>query len=269
MLQRCWMEAALADQVLWQARQPRADHTLNWAIVDPLARPQALTRAVQGRDVILCLSGVTPERAACADARMADNIALATAAIRAGAETGARVLVASSAAVYGDQPGPLNEAAPLKPVSEYGRAKADMEEACATLGAQLGVQVTALRIGNVAGADAILGRWHPGFVLDRLADGRTPRRSYIGPQTLARVLSALCAQVNLPPVLNISAPGVVEMGALLDAAGLGWTARPASDTTIAEVRMSVAALERVVRFGKADSCPEQMVAEWRELRVFS
>ena len=256
-LRKCW--PGRAKTVLWQSRiaQPGA----GWCVLDPLADPAALGQAARGRGVILCLAGAVPGRSA----DMADNIALAEAAVRAGAEAGARVLLASSAAVYGHAEGVLKETAPLAPVSDYGRAKAEMETRAAGLGADLGGTVTCLRIGNVAGVDAILGGWRPGFQLDRFDDGRTPRRSYIGPATLARVLGDLVTAADLPPVLNLAAPNAIEMGALLDAAHLDWTPRRPDDSAIAEVQLSTAALERITPFAPENSQPAGMVREWREL----
>lgn len=258
-LRQCWP----IERARWQTRRPMSGP--GWVQFDPLKDTQALIRAAQGCGTILCLAGVTNTRAA-AGADLRDNLALARAAIRAGAETGARALLASSAAVYGAPSGLLEENCALAPVSEYGRAKAKMEAEGAELGARLGVGVTSLRIGNIAGLDAILGGWRPGFVLDRFTDGRTPRRSYIGPQTLARVLFNICEAPSLPAALNVATPGVVEMGALLDAAGLGWTSRPAPADAIAEVRLSVTELSKVTHFTAEDSRQETMVAEWRLLR---
>ncbi|SEG19474.1 Nucleoside-diphosphate-sugar epimerase [Jhaorihella thermophila] len=261
-LRRLWLRsgARTGDHVLWQARAARHG---NWAVFDP-RDPDAVARAARGCDTILCLAGVTPTRAA-RGAAMADNVRLGLAAVRGGAAAGARVLLASSAAVYGGGQGLLAETVPPAPLSDYGRAKAEMEHRAIALGAELGVSVTCLRIGNVAGADAILGDWRPGFRLDRFADGRTPRRSYVGPATLARVLKDLAAASDLPPVLNVAAPGSVEMGALLDAAGLAWTPRPAPEDAIARVQLDVSALERFTSFAPRDSLPRTMVAEWREL----
>jgi nucleoside-diphosphate-sugar epimerase len=264
-LRRVWEPG----RATWQARRrPGPPGAAGWAVFDPLADPGALGRAVTGCDAVLCLAGVTPARAA-RGAAMADNITLAEAAIRAAAEAGAgaQVLLASSAAVYGARAGVLAETDTPAPVSEYGRAKAGMETRGAALGRALGVPVCALRIGNVAGADAILGGWRPGFALDRFADGRTPRRSYVGPVTLARVLAQLAARRDLPDRLNIAAPGVVEMGALLDAAGLGWTPRPAPDTAIAEVALDTRRLERIVDLPAQAGSAAQLVAEWRQMGV--
>lgn len=130
--------------------------------------------------------------------------------------------------------------------------------------AQSETAVTALRIGNVAGADAILGGWRPGMQIDRFPDGRTPSRSYIGPVTLARVLHALCQADKLPPILNVAAPGAVEMGALLDAAGLAWQPKPAPAAAIPEVRLDTNALERHVDFTPETQTPAGLVREWQQ-----
>ncbi len=253
--------------VLWHARRQMPDQTLNWVIFDPLDDRPALERAARGCSAIICLSGVVPGRGV-SDAALEQNVALAEAAVRAGAASGpggARVLLASSAAVYGDQPGMLDETTPLCPVSAYGRAKARMERRAARLGAETGVEVCSLRIGNIAGMDSILGAWTPGFGLDRFADGRTPRRSYIGMCTLARVLGDVVRAPRLPPALNIAAPGTIAMGALLDAADLAWRPRPAPPGAIAGVRLDTTALERITPFAAAEGSAGELVAQWRAL----
>jgi UDP-glucose 4-epimerase len=245
--------------ISWQTRKPRAG--AGWVAFDPLKEPESLARAAGDCTAILCLAGVVPGQVG----QMQDNIALACATVHA-ATPGTRVLLASSAAVYGATPGVLHEDLPPAPLSDYGRAKAAMERRGAELGTRHGVAVTSLRIGNVAGVDAILGDWSPGFRLDRFADGRTPQRSYIGVRTLARVLHDLIAAPDLPGIVNVAAPGVVEMGALLDAADLGWTPQPAPDTAIARVELGTDRLERFTRFNESDSRAATMVAQWREMR---
>jgi nucleoside-diphosphate-sugar epimerase len=299
-LRRHWPEMApdmpFDMPVIWQTRgdleglfpsgngvgagQADGAQTGIWIQADPLD-PQALADAVQaqpvqtrtgrttgsigGVDVVLCLAGVT-NAAAASGSDMDDNSALAQAAVRLAAQMGARVLLASSAAVYGREDGVLDDTrAPdtLQPVAPYGEAKLRMELDAQELGTSLGVPVCALRIGNVAGVDAILGGWRPGFQLDRFADGRTPRRSYIGLKTLARVLAELVCVPDLPPALNVACPDVVEMGALLDAAGLDWTPRDAPESAIPEVRLSTSATERVTSFLKVECGAQAMVAQWR------
>ncbi|MCK5499888.1 MAG: NAD-dependent epimerase, partial [Tritonibacter mobilis] len=126
-----------------------------------------------------------------------------------------------------------------------------------------GVEVSVLRIGNIAGFDVILGGWKPGFRLDQFKDGRTPRRSYIGVLTLADVIAALMEAPNLPDVLNIAQPGPIEMGALLQAAGRDFATVPAPDAAIAEVALDLGRLSGFLAPTKqlhvAD--PVQMVAE--------
>lgn len=256
-LRRCWADRP----VMWQARQPQTGP--GWVIADPLGDPVRLADAAAARDVILCLAGTVPGRGG----DPADNMRLACAAVRAAADTGARVLLASSAAVYGDRTGLLRETDGPAPASVYGRAKAEMEARAGDLGARLGVPVCALRIGNVAGLDAALGGWRPGFALDRFEDGRTPVRSYIGPAALARVLATLCAETGLPEVLNLAEPGAFEMGVLLDVAGLAWAPRRAPAGAIAEVCLSTNRLARHADLaGSGD--PVRMVAEYRRLEPY-
>jgi nucleoside-diphosphate-sugar epimerase len=265
------------EQVTWQTRGKSGGvSSSGWATFDPLADPEALARAASGCGAILCLAGVVPGQVG-QGGDLNDNIALAEAAIRAsavsGAGSGARVFLVSSAAVYGATRGVLDENMTLNPVSDYGRAKAEMELRGAALGAELGVQVCALRIGNIAGMDAILGGWKPGFQLDQFVDGRTPRRSYIGVRTLARilgdlVLGDLMLTENLPQALNIAAPGAVEMGALLDAAGLIWAPRPAPPEAIEEVCLSTRALQRFSRLEtvSAQTLVKALVEQWQHLQ---
>ena len=267
-LQICWPGTVNA---LWQTRQACSDpdKCAQWVRFDPLEDPRSLERAAADCDVLLCLSGVTHKRCQTdPQADMGDNTRLALAAIRAAAArpVPARVLLASSAAVYGNQPGLLSEAAPLYPVNAYGAAKAEMEARGAELGAELGVQVCSLRIGNIAGVDAILGGWRPGFRLDRFADGRSPRRSYIGVATLARVLGELPGLPDLPGVLNIAEPGLVEMAALLDAAGLAWQAQPAPETAIPEVELDVTSLQALCPWLPGRGEAARLVEEWRRLQ---
>lgn len=230
----------------------------------PLGPPISDAALAAARNVraIICLAGVTPANAASKNMPLSDNIDLALSAMELALASGvSRVLIASSAAVYGAGSGALSEAEAAVPLSAYGKAKLAMEQAVLAR-AQRGV--TLLRIGNVAGADAILGGWRSGMQIDQFPDGRTPRRSYIGPVTLARVLHKLCDSVDLPPVLNVAAPGVVEMGALLNAAGLAWQPRLAAADSIAQVQLDTNALERHVDFAPENGSPAGLVGEWQQ-----
>lgn len=224
---------------------------------DLLADPQALERAATNVSAVICLSGVTPAHAAASGDAMQLNTDLALAAIAA-APQGVRVFVASSAAVYGAAQGPHLETDVVTPVSDYGQAKHAMEQAALAQGQG---RVCVLRIGNVAGADAILGGWRAGMQLDQLPDGGTPQRSYIGAKTLAQVVHRLCVAKDVPEIINIAAPGLVAMGDLLDAAGLAWQPRAPQGRVIAQVALDTSALERLYRFEPSECTPQGMVAQ--------
>ena len=252
MLRRTWGDGP----VIWGARGGGAGLTP----CDPLGDPAGLAARAQGKRAVLCLAGVTPAAAA-RGADYGDDARLALAAMAAAETAGAHVFLCSSAAVYGRAAGPLREEAEPSPVADYGMSKARMEAAALERAGRTGQGLTILRIGNVAGADAILGGWRAGFALDVFEGGATPARSYIGPVTLARVLGALAGLDDLPQLLNIAQPGAVEMGALLDAAGLGWTPRPAPETAIPVVEFATDRLQALVPLERAR--PQALVAEWR------
>lgn len=255
LLQRCWGRKG----AIWQSRSPTSQP--QDLCFDPLNDTDSLQRNLEGQSQILCLAGPVPGRAA--NGGMQDHIRLALACVGA-APSGARVFLASSAAVYGTptQDAPLQEDSWLAPQSDYGRAKAEMERQAITLGRARGVAVTALRIGNIAGFDAILGGWRTGFTLDQFPDTTTPMRSYIGVLTLADVLGQLMQQPDLPEVLNIAQPPAVEMGALLQAAQLPFTTQTAPATAIANVTLDVTRLTAFVSLDPAS--PERLVQEWRK-----
>ncbi|WP_299298819.1 NAD(P)-dependent oxidoreductase [uncultured Tateyamaria sp.] len=237
-------------------RMPVAARWLTRADADVLD-VGALTAVLAPGDCVMCLAGVTPA----GSGDMQDNVRIAAAVLDAAAAARAgRVFLFSTAAVYGALPGPLTEDGPIAPLSPYGQAKVDMEHVAATHAHPS----TVLRLGNVAGADAILGGWRSGFQLDVLADGTTPRRSYIGPGALARVLATLAQTPDVPPLMNLAAPGAVAMGDLLDAAGLAWTARPATGNTLANVTLDTTLLCRFTQMKPDDSTAQGIVADWQK-----
>lgn len=240
---------------LLRPRWPGGARWLTRSDVD-LRDAARLRQAVRDAQAVFCLAGVTPGGAGAMD----DNMTVARAVLDAAqAAQAGRVFLFSSAAVYGAQGGPLTEDGPTAPVSDYGRAKLEME----AMARAHPHPATTLRLGNVAGADAILGGWRPGFTLDQLPDGTTPRRSYIGPTRLAHLLHDLAQKTTRPDCLNVAAPGAVEMGALLDQAGLAWTARPATGKTLANVTLDTARLERLTVFHADDSAAAGIVADWK------
>jgi len=256
MLRWAWGRTGAGLEPIWQSRGQARE---GWVRSNILGDPAGLAALCARADVILNLAGVTPA----SGHDMGKNTDLALAVQRAAG--GRPHLLASSAAVYGRAGGLCRESDAVTPAAPYGVAKFAMEQAVRTTGGP----VTCLRIGNVAGADAILGQVGQGaaLVLDQFPDGRTPRRSYIGPATLAGVLAGLAHAAGqgraLPEILNVATPGTVEMGALLEAAGHPWTPRAAPETAIAEVALDIAALSRFTRPDPASGTAAALVAEWR------
>lgn len=263
LLRHAWKRRG-GQRLIWQSRSGQDGVQL-----DPLADPAGYARAAAGADVIFNLAGVTTGDCEA----LAVNRELALAAIAAARAAGVRrVFLASSAAVYGRAGTGTREDTAPQPISDYGRAKRTMEEAVLdpTAGGGALPRVTCLRIGNVAGADQLLGATEAGEpqFLDICADGRGPRRSYIGPQALAGMLEILFALARddrpLPPILNVALAGAVRMEALLDADGRCWHPRPASAEVIPELCLDTALLARVIGVpGAADAAA--IVADFRSL----
>ena len=234
-LARAWPAGAPAP--LRQSRDGAGD-TLAWDILNaPVPDLPAINSVV-------VLAGVTHGTA--------EALALNTPLVQAGADLGARlgvpVLVASSQAVYGPQPGLLREDAPLRPANAYGHAKAAMEAAVT------GPHVTHLRIANVAGCDALAaGIAQGGVVLHRFADGQGPRRAYCTPEDLARVLIALAAAPARPRVVNVARPGLVAMADVLDAAGVPFDWTPAPAEALPEMALDVTLLQGICPLPPADA----------------
>ncbi|MBD3787386.1 MAG: NAD-dependent epimerase/dehydratase family protein [Sphingomonadales bacterium] len=251
---------------VWQSRHAETPARGVWLTFDPLSDPEAFAAAARAADAVLMLAGVIAGSAA----ELARNTDLAQAAVRAAA--GRPVLLASSAAVYGAglPPDPARgwaEGDPCTPAAPYGVAKLAMEAACA--GAP---GLTVLRIGNVAGADALLGQAAPegGRRLDTFPDGRAARRSYIGPQALARAIAGLArlaaGGIALPSTLNLALPGVVGMEDLLAADAQGWVPVPAPDAAIPEVRLDVT---RALDLGVIADTPARAAAIVADLRALA
>ncbi|AHM03752.1 hypothetical protein roselon_01364 [Roseibacterium elongatum DSM 19469] len=246
-----------------QHRDPDRADGLFWPLLDPSAKgPQP-----GAFDATICLAGVTPGPGA----DLSLNTGLAEAALTAAHRAGiGRVLVASSSAVYGAGDGtPFSETARTDPVNAYGAAKLDMERACAPW-RDKGVEVCCLRIGNVAGADALLlnvARSAPDqpLVIDRFADGRGPVRSYIGARSMADVLLTLATTPrDLPEVLNVAAPGHVWMEDLARAAGHPFDFRDAPPTAYQSITLACARLAALHDFAPDAADPAALVTQWKE-----
>jgi nucleoside-diphosphate-sugar epimerase len=208
---------------------------------------------------IICLAGATDGDAD----RLANNTTCALAALALARRDGIwPLLILSSAAVYGRAGTPGHEDAPFPPTTPYGAAKQAMELA---LHASLRPDEPALilRMANVAGCDAVFASMARGDVLmDRFPDGLAPRRSYIGPVTLARTLLALVAVApSRPMVLNLAQPALLGMDAIAQAACARWTDRPAPPDALPVMHLDTGRLTELVPV--PDATPGQLVAEAR------
>ncbi|VDC23531.1 NAD-dependent epimerase/dehydratase family protein [Pseudogemmobacter humi] len=220
MLRRIWRAApppGLAP--LWAGRGPEPD--LTWDILTgpaPSWPPGA---------VLLHLAGSTGRTDPALNTALVPPL---LAACRANAVR--HLLFASTAAVYAPGARPARETDPAAPANAYGRAKAEAE----SLLAEAAPGLTVLRIGNVAGADALLGpRPDEGAIrLDPVPGSETgPLRSWIGPVSLARCLAALILRADdLPAVLNVAAAPPLGMADLLRASDRAWSWGPVNPAVV-------------------------------------
>lgn len=245
-LARIWPAAASAP--LWQYRSGGAplsatihvERTLAWDILH--APPPASLPPLSG---VIALAGVTEG----SNTALAENTSLALAAAALGIQLGVPVLVASSQAVYGAQSGAISEEATLLASSGYATAKVAMEAALRGMD-----HVTCLRIGNVAGCDMLFRRMQtPPVMIDQFADGLSPRRAYLGPADLAKVLLALLAAPQRPAVLNVARPGLVAMADLVTASGVYWQWQPAPNTALPELALDVSRQQLLCPLPPADT----------------
>ncbi len=268
-LRRSWAtQPEMVLNPLWQTRKNAMPGWVQW---DMLAAPYG-GPSLTGGCVLHLAGGAAP--ATCSGT---DNADLAISALNMANDCGVgHVFIASSAAVYGKAgPFPLNEDQDAAPASVYGYAKAQMEQAVMDWQHVHpgGPQITILRIGNVFGSDSLIGdaATRTETVLDPVPGAAGgPVRSYIGPQTLARVLAQLCNlalnRASLPPVLNVSATPAAAMASLLQAARLPWRFGPPNDALIPRVELDVRRLYGLVALPADAGSAETMAAEWRQMR---
>lgn len=216
---------------------------------------------------ILVLAGATPGPNVDMDLNTRIAIAVLSAGITAGVR---RVFLASSSAVYG--PGSqLTEDAPLAPVNPYGQSKCQMERD-ALLVAKDQIDVTCLRIGNVAGADALLlnaakATTDAPLQVDQFDNGGGPVRSYIGAQSLADAILTLAAHdAQLPTFLNVGTAPPVDMIDLAQAGGTPLALRPAPDNALQDVTLDCTQFEKLTRLPQHAGTPKELVRQWHATR---
>lgn len=265
MLLRYWQNVPPKHiRIVPQYRKP-SEIGLDWSPLDGPNRLMEFVKRTKGVTGLIVFSGVTSAQ----DAVLSDNSALVTAILLAARAAGInRVLVASSSAIYGAGDGnPLTENAVKNPVNDYGRAKLAAESVCAEFP---DLDVCCLRIGNVAGADMLLknGASTSSILkLDVFPNGEGPKRTYIGPETFARVLESLMGlPQTLPTFLNVGAPTPVAMEDLLSAANIPFCKVTAPPTALQSVTLDCTLLASLHKFEPAASLPATLISEWQALK---
>lgn len=235
LLRAAWQEDPPdALRPVWTSRSGATGMTWDIRTAPPPGLPQ-------GAD-ILHLAGVLTG----SNDQLAENAAMIPPLLDACAALRARRLwFISSAAVYG--PGAAaRESDPPAPANPYGTAKLAAERQAQSLSS---VPLTILRLGNVVGADALLGPRPAGaeIILDPVPgrDGG-PVRSWIGPRSLARLLARLMQVAAPPPVLNLALDPPLSMSSLLEAGRLPWRYGPERSGTVPTATLSLLRLQALV-----------------------
>lgn len=247
---------------IWQFRSSPSEkvHFGESIVFDPMDGAPRMAPV----DMVLCLSGIVPGKGP-----MSLNSELALAAVECARALQAKhILLPSSAAVYGPAKITLTEQLKPYPQTAYGKAKLDMENQALARAEHHGLKATVLRIGNVAGADALLDQNKPWRMLDRFDSGTGPVRSYIGPRAFGLILYALirhsCSGTPLPTRLNLALRGGVAMAELCDAAQLDKRWQDAPSNAIESVVLDVTCLAKLVDVPIADA--KAIVTDWQVYR---
>lgn len=161
----------------------------------------------------------------------------------------AALLFASTAAVYAPSAGGAREEDTPAPAGAYGRSKLKAERALADGLAASGIRLLCLRIGNVVGADALIGGAAAGgqVILDPVpGQAEGPIRSWVGPVTLAGIIARLARHAAtggpLPDILNVANDPPLGMAGLLEAARIPWGWGPPDARAVPAAVLSLARL---------------------------
>ncbi len=195
---------------------PQADSTRLEVIEGDLRHASAVLAAVRAVDVVfheaafvsVAESMVKPQH--CFDVNVGGTSMLMEAARQAGVR---RIVIASSAAIYGDSDAlPLVESTPARPLSPYAASKAADETYAAMYTHAFGLEVVALRYFNVYGPrqrpDSMYAAAVPIFIRKRL-DGQPVTIFGDGRQTRDLIYVGDVVQANLIASEHAAAPGQV------------------------------------------------------------
>jgi len=188
-----------------------------------------------------------------------------------------RVLLASSAAVYNQSTCVRhNETSnEINPEGAYGRSKVEMENAAREWLRKnpTAPHLVSMRIGNVVGADSLFAALEhsQSITLDRFASGLGPRRSYVTPGDLARVIEAIldCPAEELPRVVNVAGHRPLAMYDLVSAVGGDVTWRDAPENAVEIAELDTERLERLTGVLHESTDAAKAVAGWQKLRLHS
>lgn len=256
-----WPESALP---LWQSRSPLPHHECVIAGLDAAGIAKIAVNAIGVRTQgIIVLAGAS---AGDAEAMALNTKAAEAAVVLRHLGVAGPVLCLSSAEIFAANAAIAHDDTPPAPASAFGAAKLAMEQAMAPHAG-----VTCLRLGHVAGYDALLGGLSGSVALDRIGEGPTAdsqgqtgagaRHSFIGVQSLARMLLALTKMQDLPKVMNLAQPGDLGMEELLEAAGAPWHWQEAGPESARAPRLDCAALQERLPLPQADA--KTLMAEAR------
>ncbi len=217
-------------------------------------------------ETLIVMAGVTPATSS----DMTLNTVIAKAYLDAAMVAGIkRVLLASSSAVYGFGDGsPMSEAHSCAPVNTYGKSKLDMEAMARNVAADTNMEICCLRIGNIAGADAVLlnaskATPEAPLIIDCFPDGAGPLRSYIGPTQAGEVLAKLaCHQGALPSVLNLAGTAPIQMEELAIAAALPWRYATAPLTARQSITLDCSVLAALIDMPRGTHDAKMITLDW-------
>ncbi|MDO6735075.1 SDR family oxidoreductase [Octadecabacter sp. 1_MG-2023] len=190
------------------------------------------------------------------------------------------VILASSAAVYGAGDGtPFKEMDQTAPLNAYGKSKAAMEHIAKDFAATSSApKITIARIGNVAGADALLAAAHryladsAAMPLHRFSDGTASVRSYIGPYDFFVAIKALIPTPDTKlRTVNVVQQQPVSLDKLLAAykvhllPDLNWIDEPAPNGVPHSVVLSTDTLQTIVTLENYDDPADALGRQTAEL----
>jgi hypothetical protein len=229
---RCvWGDRVAGRPVVWSARRADQPTDFVWDIgkSDPPPFPDGA--------IFLHLAGqIRGDAAALAENRRSAQVLCKVAEM----SQAAHVFLMSSGAVYAASAGPIFETQDPAPFSDYGRAKLEAEQVAQSILPP--DRLTILRLGNLAGADALLSAARMGPVVLDPIEGQPggPERSYIGPRAL-------------PAILNIGQPPALAMADLLQAYGADWSFGPPRKAAVPRVELCVDLLAGLIDVPQASA----------------